>query len=279
MRVHLLHKRQHPKIDRTITLLTESGCDVEPLVSDSSHHVAELLDRDDIERLIVSGGDGMIHHAVQSIAMTTVAFGIIPAGTGNDIARALNVPRSIHKAVRRSLEDPTPMDLIRISDDHGESFVVSVLTAGFSGTVNEIANTIGWAGGQLKYTVATLRCLPHLGSASVSGLSDHERFSLLAIGNTRFFGGGMAICPTADPTDGVGEIIVVDPVGPIHLAAVLPAAFVGQHVRSRKVHQLRFHRVDIETEAAWWADGEKLPRTGPVTVEVVPRALSVAAHV
>jgi diacylglycerol kinase (ATP) len=279
MRVHLLHKRNQPKIDRTITLLAESGCAVEPLASESSNHVAELLDRDDIERLIVSGGDGMIHHAVQAIATTSVVLGIIPAGTGNDIARALRLPRSIPKAVRGALEDPTAMDLIRISDDRGESFVVSILTAGFAGIVNEIANTIGWAGGQLKYTVATLRCLPHLSSYSISGLSGYERFLLLAIGNTRFFGGGMAICPKADPTDGIAEIIVVDPVNAVHLAAVLPAAFAGQHVRSRRVHQLSLHRMDIETDAAWWADGELLPHTGPVTVEVVPGALSVAARV
>ncbi len=227
MRVHLLHKRGQPKIDRTIDLLAEAGCTVEPLVSESSKHVAELVDRTDIERLIVSGGDGMIHHAVQTIATTDVTLGIVPAGTGNDIARALGISRSIHKAVRRALEDPVSMDLIRIADDRGESFVVSVLTAGFSGTVNEVANTIRWAGGQLKYTVATLRCLRHLGSSSISGLSDHKRFSLLAIGNTRFFGGGMAICPGAHPTDGVGEIIVVDPVNPVHLAVVLPTAFLG----------------------------------------------------
>ncbi|MFW2383817.1 MAG: diacylglycerol/lipid kinase family protein [Acidimicrobiales bacterium] len=279
MRVHLLHKHDQPKIDHTISLFQAAGCVVEPLASRSPVHVAELLDRADIERLVVSGGDGMIHHAVQSVATSGTAVGIVPAGTGNDIARALGIPGSIKKAVNQALVSPVPMDLIRIADDRNQSFVVSVLTAGFSGTVNEVANTIGWAGGQLKYTVATLRCLPRLQTASLSGLNDFQHFSLLAVGNTRFFGGGMNICPGADPTDGVAEAIVVDRVHPLHLAAVLPTAFFGQHVRSRKVHRVPLHGTTIETEAEWWADGEPLPQVGPVRVEVVPGALSISAQV
>ncbi len=278
MRVHLLYKHDQPKIQRTISLLEAAGCEVEPLASHSGAHVAELLSRNQIERLIVSGGDGMIHHAVQAVANTNTALGIVPAGTGNDIARALRIPSPLEKAIELSLETPVAMDLIRIADEGTTSFVVSVLTAGFSGTVNEVSNTIGWAGGRLKYTLATLRCLPRLHSARLSGLGDHPQFSLLAIGNTKYFGGGMAICPGADPTDGVGEIIVVDPVHPVHLAAVLPTAFFGQHVRSRKVHQRPLRELIIETDARWWADGEPLPQTGRVTVEVVPGALWVAAR-
>jgi diacylglycerol kinase (ATP) len=279
MRVHLLYKHDQPKIDRTISLLRAAGCQVETLPSRSSNHVAELLDRHDIDRLIVSGGDGMIHHAVQAVATTGTALGIVPAGTGNDIARALDIPGSVTKAVQQALETPLAIDLIRIADDRNASFVVSVLTTGFSGTVNEVANSIGWAGGQLKYTMATLRCLTQLRTTAVSGLSGHQFCSLLAIGNTRFFGGGMAICPGADPTDGVAEIVIVDPVHPLYLAAVLPTAFFGQHVRSRKVHQLPLERITIETNGGWWADGEALPQSGPVTVEVLPGALLVAARV
>jgi len=279
MRVHLLHKHDQPKIDRTVSLFQAAGCVVEPLASRSPDHVAELLDRADIERLIVSGGDGMIHHAVQSVATTGTTVGIVPAGTGNDIARALGIPGSVKKAVDQSLANPVPMDLIKIADGRNQSFVVSVLTAGFSGTVNEVANTIRWAGGQLKYTLATLRCLPRLQTASISGLNAYENFSLLAVGNTRFFGGGMKICPGADPTDGVAEVIVVDRVHPLYLLVVLPTAFLGQHVRSQKVHRLSLHGTTLETEAEWWADGEPLPHAGPVTVEVVPGALSISARV
>ncbi len=277
MHVHLLHKRNQPKLDRTIDALETAGATVQPLASDDASHIAELLDHQPIERLIISGGDGMIHHAVQSLHGRSIEVGIVPAGTGNDIARALGIPGSVAKAAALALGPTTPMDLIAITDSHNNrSIAVSVLTAGFSGVVTDTANRITWAGGQLKYTLATLRCLPRLETHRVTGLETGDRFSILAFGNTRFFGGGMAICPTARPTDGRMQLVVVDAVNPAHLALVLPTAFIGQHIRSRKVHHQRIERVTVEIDASWWADGEPLPQRGPVTIESLPKALSVA---
>ncbi len=278
MRIHLLHKRDQPGIDRTVALFHQRNAEVEKLASDSPDHIKEILDRPGIDRLVVSGGDGMIHHAAQMIAGSGVPLGIVPAGTGNDIARALGIPTSTAAAVELAVGDPVAMDLLRIASQEHESYVVSVLTTGFSGTVNEVANSIRRVGGQLKYTLATMRCLPRLHDAGLDGLAGHPRVCLLAIGNTPYFGGGMKICPAAVPDDGEAELIVVDPVNPLHLAAVLPSAFIGQHVRSRKVHSQKLSRIELETDTVWWADGEPLPHRGPVTIDVVPGALPVTAR-
>ena len=274
--IHLLHKRELSEAADIIDGLERHGAEVTPLVSESPGHIADLLNRPDVERLVVAGGDGMVHHALQHIAQSEIELAIIPAGTGNDIARALKIGRRA-RALRTALSTARPTDLIRITDGAGNSsWVLSVLTAGFSGTVTERANEIEWIGGQAKYTVATLSCLRSLHSHSLSGLEGHETYSILALANTRFFGGGMAICPGADPNDGEMEIVVVDHVHALHLAAVLPAAFVGQHIRSRRVHRSNTGLVRLETEAAWWADGEPLPQTGMVTIETVPHALAIA---
>ena len=274
--IHLLHKHDLSNASEIIRGLEQRGETVTPLASKSSDHIAELLDRTDIERLVVAGGDGMVHHAVQQIAQSEVELGIIQAGTGNDIARALKIGKR-SKAIEAALLTAVPTDLIRITDEAGaSSWAVSVLTAGFSGTVTEKANEISWIGGQAKYTAATLGCLRSVHPQRLVGLAGHETYSILAIANTRFFGGGMAICPGALPDDGEMEIVVVDHVHALHLAAVLPAAFIGQHVRSRRVHQLSAKQLQLETDAAWWADGEPLPQVGTVTIEAVPSALAIA---
>ncbi len=265
--------------------LADTGATVTAVASRSAAEIPHLLRQHDPERLVVLGGDGMIHHAVQAIAGSPVVLGILRGGTGNDIARALGIPRRPLPAANRAVEPATPLDLIRISNQSSTAYAVSVLTAGFSGLVTARANRIRWLGGQAKYTAATIGCLPNLKSFEVElipGSGDlvmgsvPERACLIAFGNTRYFGGGMAICPTADPADGIMQVVTVEPVHAVHLAAVLPLAFAGQHLHSQKVHTTTARRMDLEIKPSWWADGEELAVTGPVSVEVITGALQIA---
>ena len=90
------------------------------------HNLQELVDRG-AERIIVAGGDGIIHHAIQSIATTETVLGIIPIGTGNDFCRALAIPTGIENAVATSLGEPSPIDLLKVND----RWVASVMTLVF----------------------------------------------------------------------------------------------------------------------------------------------------
>ena len=280
MRVHLLHKTDAADAEVTQRALEQAGATVTPLASAGADHIPDLLHNSAIERLVVLGGDGMIHHAVQVAATTNLPIGIIPGGTGNDIARALGIPRLRRDAARLAIGPTTSLDLIRIDDGVHHAFAVSVLTAGFSGHVTDYANQLRHVRGQLKYTLATLRCLPQLRACNISGLGDlGNKASIVAFGNTRFFGGGMAICPAADPTDGSMQVVVVGDVGRLHLAAVLPTAFIGQHVRSRSVHAASMASADVTIDAPWWADGERLDIGPTATVSVAPSALAVACRI
>ena len=96
-------------------------------LAEVKHNLQELVDRG-AERIIVAGGDGIIHHAIQSIATTETVLGIIPIGTGNDFCRALAIPTGIENAVATSLEEPSSIDLLKVND----RWVASVMTFGFS---------------------------------------------------------------------------------------------------------------------------------------------------
>lgn len=263
---------------------------------------------DGVTRLVIAGGDGLLHQCLPAISESDVPVGVIPIGTGNDFARALGLPNDPIEAVEAALRDPVPIDLIAHSTagpdagaetsaagesaagESGAGLVATVVTGGFSGRVTARANGLRYPKGQLRYTVATLIELAKLEATAVELAVDGETHrleaSLFALGNTRYFGGGMAVCPAADPTDGVIDVTVVGPASSFELARVLPTVFSGRHVDHPSVSTYRGARIDVTTSAELWADGENLdspipspnrPVT-PVTTSftTVPGALLVA---
>jgi diacylglycerol kinase (ATP) len=239
-----------------------------------------------LDRLVIAGGDGLVHHALPALADTKTTVGIVSVGTGNDFARALGLPTRIEPAVDAALAEPTPIDLIASStstsaadpDPTDWRYAASVVTGGFSGAVNHRANQLGFPPGQQRYTVATLLELPRLEPTPLrlaldGGAPLELSATLFAIGNSRFFGGGMAICPTADPTDGLLHVTVVGPTSRFVLARMLPTVFSGRHVNHPAVTTYQATTVDLATDAPLWADGE---RFGGVSLRPVPGALLVA---
>jgi diacylglycerol kinase (ATP) len=232
---------------------------------------------DGAERLVVVGGDGLVRIAVDAAAGSSTVLGIVPQGTGNDFARALGLlPGDLAAHVRTALEDPVPVDAMRT----GHGWVASVATAGFSGDVTARANALRWPRGQQRYTVATLLQLPRLrrlhARITVDGVVHEADNTLLAIGNTAYFGGGMRICPDARPDDGLLHVVVIGPVPVATFLRVFPRVFGGGHVRHPAVSTYTGREVSVEGEdCEMWADGDLLGPL-PLTCEAVPGALRVA---
>ena len=102
--------------------------------------------------------------------------------------------------------------------------------------------------------------------------------TLLAVGNTAFFGGGMRICPDAHPDDGRLHVVSIGDVPRRTFLRVFPTVFSGRHVRRPEVDVdvgtvATIHGGDVDVDV--WADGEPLGPL-PVRLEVVPAALHVA---
>jgi len=227
------------------------------------------------ERLVVLGGDGMIHLAVQAVAGTDTILGVVPVGTGNDFVRALpGVPEDPLEAAAVALGNPDPIDAIRV----GDRWVASVATAGFSADVNDRANRLRRPKGQTRYTVATVLELPALKrrptTITVDGAAHAHDAVMIAVANTAWFGGGMHICPDADPDDGLLDVTVVDGVGRIELLWFFHRVFKGTHLDHPKVHTHRGRRIEIAAEVAFWGDGEPIT-TGNTVLEAVPAAIRI----
>jgi diacylglycerol kinase (ATP) len=234
------------------------------------------------ESVVVLGGDGAAHAAVQACAETETALAIVPAGTGNDLARALGLPKDPIEAaaiVALGLRANTRkrLDLGKVE---GGGWFATVLCAGFDSAVNERVNRMSWPRGPRRYDIAIVAELAALKQARLVVQTESETLELaansVAIGNTPYYGGGIPVCPSADPTDGTLDITVVGKASRRDLVKILPSLRTGSHTSHPAVSTLRAKSVSLASDGGWlgYADGERI---GPLPLEIrcVPGAISV----
>jgi len=232
---------------------------------------------DGVDALVVCGGDGMVHLVVQAVATTGTPLGIIPAGTGNDVARYFDIPRKDpDAAVDRVVAGHTrTIDLAR----SGSRFFVTVLAAGFDAVVNERANRMTWPKGQMRYNLATLAELRVFRPLAYTLQLDDRQVSLdamlVSVGNGPSFGGGLRITEGAVLDDGLLDVVIIKPISKPDLIRTYPKLFKGTHVHHPAYEH---HLVRSVTVAApgivSYADGERFGPL-PLTVECAPGALTV----
>lgn len=268
-----------PIVRRVIEQAGHTPIDISGASAEESAAAARAAVAAGAERVISVGGDGTMHLAAQGVAGTGAVLGIVPAGTGNDFARALGLfGLSVEEATERALGPARPVDAISTDRQRWVTFNV---TGGFSVDVNVRADRMRFPKGPSRYTVATLLTMPGLRhrelAVTVDGRRAEYRSALLAVANTPTFGGGMAICPGADPCDGMLDVCVVGPASRTTMLRLLPKVFDGGHVGHRHVQMLRGRTVTIEGEPMdLVGDGETIGAT-PITLEAVPGVLRVAA--
>jgi diacylglycerol kinase (ATP) len=228
---------------------------------------------DGVDLLVVLGGDGAAHLGVQAVAGTSTALGVVPAGTGNDLAAAVG-SRSVEDVVHGTRKQ---FDLGRLST--GQWFA-TVLCAGFDSAVNERANAMRWPAGPRRYDLAIVAELASLKSAPLVVTTEDGTFeldaTLVAIGNTPNYGGGIPVCPGADAHDGLFDVTVVEHSSRTMLMRMLPTLRTGTHTEHPAVRTFRAREVALSGGNGWiaYADGERQEAL-PVSVRTVPGALTV----
>jgi diacylglycerol kinase (ATP) len=230
--------------------------------------------------VVAVGGDGTAHAALQTVAGTDVPLAVVPAGTGNDLALALGIPAepvAAARAAARDLADGTGRVL-----DAGRTagrWWATVLCCGFDSAVTDRANRLRWPRGRRRYDVAILaelaRLRPHEVTLVLDGVRQTRPVTLVAVGNTPWYGGGMRVCPAADPADGLFDVTVVGPLTRRELVRARPRLTAGTHVDHPAVAVHRAARVELRAAGITsYADGEPVAPL-PVTAECVPGAVAV----
>jgi diacylglycerol kinase (ATP) len=260
--------------------LREAGCCVQVLEgrdADEASDLARGAVARGVDTLLVCGGDGLVHLAVQHLAGTDTSLGVIASGTGNDVARYLGVPRQDPQAAA-DLVVRNRTRTIDLAVTAGVHFV-TVLAAGFDSKVNERANAMTWPKGQMRYNLATLAELrvfePMPYTLELDGVAHHLDAMLVAVGNGPSFGGGLRITHGALLDDGLLDVVVIRPMSKAKLVRTYPRLFTGSHVGIAEYEHHRVHQVTVAAPGVvGYADGERIGAL-PLTVDVVPRALKV----
>jgi YegS/Rv2252/BmrU family lipid kinase len=230
--------------------------------------------------VVAVGGDGTAHAALQAVAGTTTPLAVIPAGTGNDLALALGIPRDPVAAARAAAEDLVAGDVRAIDAGRtGDRWWATVLCCGFDSAVTDRANRLSWPRGRRRYDVAILAELAQLRPREIVLVLDGESttvpVTLIAVGNTAWYGGGMKVCPGADPSDGLFDVTVVGPLTRLELVRQRPKLTAGTHIENAAVTVHRAARVELTSPGVTtYADGEPVAPL-PAVAECVPGALRI----
>jgi diacylglycerol kinase (ATP) len=265
-----------------VTSLTEP--DFESLIASARAAIKSKPDA-----LVVVGGDGMINLGTNLLVGTKVPLGIVPSGTGNDMARGLGIPIDNTEAAIDRLADalqrePRVIDVARVgwTDEDGtkgERWFACALSAGFDSIVNERANLMHHPKGPSRYIIALLaelaRLKPRHYRLELDGMSVETDALLVSIGNNVSLGGGMKITPDAKLDDGLLDVLIVKPLSRIAFLRIFPSVFKGEHTSDPRVIIERARRIRIEADGmVAYGDGERFAPL-PIDVEVVPGALRI----
>jgi diacylglycerol kinase (ATP) len=278
--------RHRGLLPTVVDRLGADGVPIRLLVADSSEDAEKVCHAavaEGARALVAVGGDGTVHQALQAVAGHEVGFGVVPAGTGNDFATGIGVPGDPFAAadgIAAAVRDgrSRAFDLARMTGPEGEvRWYGAVLAAGFDAIVNERANRMRWPRGPRRYDLAialeTARLRPRVYRLGVDGADRAFTGVLVAVGNTRSYGGGLRICPDADPADGLLDVVTAAPLGRVALARLKPRLRRGTHIGDPLVDAFRARRVRIDVpEIIGYADGERIGPF-PMVVECVPAAV------
>jgi diacylglycerol kinase (ATP) len=238
-----------------------------------------------VDVVAVMGGDGMVHLGVNEAVRAqrgpaAPSLGLIPAGTGNDLCRGLGIGTDPLGAVDVILAGTeSEVEVARV----GDAYIGTIVATGFDAMVNRRANDMTWPKGSARYAVALLAVLrtfePLHYQLTIDGVRRDLDAMLVAVGNTSFYGGGIRICPDADPTDGLLDVTLIHPVGRPTLLRLMPKLYTGGFVSDPCVELLRVRTITIDGPGlVGFGDGEMIGAT-PLAIEQVPAALRVCRPV
>lgn len=271
-----------------------AGLDGEERLSERPGHLAELAEecaRAGAATLVVVGGDGTVHEAVNGVLRSgradRVALAIVPRGTGKDFARSARIPSGATEALaaaRGGAVRELDAGLARYTAADGsqaEAYFANFAGAGISGAIARRANASSKAmGGRMSFLVATLAVFARWRAVEMTAVVGDERrsgpmFEVLAM-NGDYTAGGMWMAPEARADDGQLDVVVIGDVTKADFVRTFPKIYRGRHLSHPKIELLRGTSVRVESKHPLPVvlDGEQ-PGTTPAEFEVVPRALRV----
>jgi diacylglycerol kinase (ATP) len=234
------------------------------------------------ELVVAVGGDGQAAAVAQGILGTGARLGILPAGSADDFARSLGVPRrDTAAAVALLLHGHCRLiDVVRVEMEDDVRHFLNVGGTGFDAVVARRAERIPLLRGAGRYVLAIGRELPTFRAGrfrlTVDGSTREIDAMMIAVANGPTYGGGMRVAPGARLDSGRLDVCVVGRVSRVGFARAFPSVFAGRHVDHPQVTMLQGREVEITADRQFGltGDGELIGRL-PATFRLLPSVLPV----
>ncbi|MEU4094223.1 YegS/Rv2252/BmrU family lipid kinase [Streptomyces sp. NPDC026673] len=265
-------------------LLREAGAELTTEYSSSLGHARELARRAGArgDVVLAVGGDGIVGGIGGALSGTGAVLGLVPAGRGNDFARALGLPSEPAELARILLRnEPRAVDTIEVeSAVHDRTAVLGSVYAGVDALANHHANTSRLLRGSASYYAGGLRAVAGWRAAAyrvtIDGVPYERRGYTVVAANSGYYGSGRAIAPDARVDDGLLDVVMIHDAPRRLFFALMNELKTGAHVKRPQVEIVRGREIRIEAdrEVPYGADGE-VEAALPVTARIRPGALRV----
>ncbi len=231
----------------------------------------------DFEVIVVAGGDGTLNEAVNGLEGKQCKMALIPEGTGNDFARAMNIPVDTEDALQLLLRNKTrTIDVGKINDRlfHNGAGI------GFDAWAVENAMKVTRLRGSAVYLYSVLRTLisykPVQVSLHLNGETLNDDFFMITIANGIALGGGFILTPDAEMDDSLFDLCIVENTSRLSVVRNLLKVFSGKHKDDPRVQMKRTDKLTITSESGFavHADGELISlKQKEIHAEIIPGAL------
>jgi diacylglycerol kinase (ATP) len=245
-----------------------------------------LNQAENLSGIVAIGGDGTNQLGVNIAMQTSLPLGIVPAGSGNDQARELNIALSDTAAavanIIDGLKQPRQVDVMRVETSYRSFWSLGSISAGFDALCAERANGLKWPKGPNSYVAAMLLELPKFKPIQyrlvADGVERNFKAMLCGVANVKNFGGGMKISPDSEWADGEIEVFILHEVSRPKLLKIFPTVYKGEHVKNKEVEIFKAKNVRIENAGfPMTCDGEIIG-PAPFSVNVQPAALTLLSR-
>ena len=275
------HARQgENRLAEAVECLKKLGFDLIDESPEKPQQLYEVIIRHQhkVDLVIIGGGDGTLNAAVDALVETQLPLGIIPLGTANDLARTLEIPNSLPEACKIIANNHVRrIDLGCVNGKH----FFNVASCGLSVKITQrLTKQVKRRWGILAYAITALQVIwesrPFRAEININGTSMAVKTVQIAVGNGRYYGGGMAVVHHATIDDQKLDLYSMEIKHWWQIIPLLPAMRTGRHVFSRHVRTVSGQEIEIHTHKPRPinTDGEITTYT-PAHFRVIPSALAV----
>lgn len=228
--------------------------------------------------IISVGGDGTAYEIINGIGSGNAILGILPSGTGNDFARMVKTPKDYDEILKCFKVSKTKrIDVGKVNN----RYFLNYSSAGIDAEiVKETEGIKKYISGPSAYILGVFKTLIKYKNKEVEILIDGKKIrrniELIAVGNGKYYGGGMKINPTADFEDGLLDICIVSKMNKLKFALLFSTVFKGKHTKFKEVEILRGKEVKIYGDDSLLlnADGDMIGNI-PAEIEVQKESVEV----